>query len=218
MIRRAKTLAQQAADAIRRRIVGGELPMGAPLSENALAAELGVSKTPVREALLQLKMEGLVSIYPQRGSFVFDMTQVQIVELGELREALELAALALAMQRNRRTLVAAWRDLLAAMQAAIEAGDDAGYRELDAKFHDVMLRLCGNGLMYEHYCSFALRVNALRHWLSVRPGMNEASLIEHQAICDHVARNDLEGARISLAAHMQGTIWNFNAVQSGDAA
>ena len=100
MLRRAKTLTEQAADTIRARIIGGELPLGAPLSENQLASELGVSKTPIREALLQLKVEGLVSIQPQRGSFVFDMSPADIAELGELRETLELAALRLAMARR----------------------------------------------------------------------------------------------------------------------
>src|SRR3546814_13734933 len=85
VLQRPKSLTTLAVDEIRGRIVRGELGLGAPLSENALALELGVSKTPIREALLQLKMEGLVSIQPPRGSFVFDMTVEEIRPLGELR-------------------------------------------------------------------------------------------------------------------------------------
>ena len=217
MIRRAKTLAQQAAEEIRGRIVRGEVALGAPLSEKALAAELGVSKTPVREALLQLKMEGLVAVHPQRGSFVFEMTASQIVELGELREAIELKALALAMQRNRPALLASWRNLLDAMQGVIGAGDYAGYRSLDAEFHDVLLRSCGNALMYESYNGFAFRVNALRQRLSVRPGLNEASLQEHLEIFELVEQGEEARAMTSLAAHMRETIWKFNDIAKGDA-
>src|SRR3546814_2324752 len=109
VLQRPKSLTTLAVDEIRGRIVRGELGLGAPLSENALALELGVSKTPIREALLQLKMEGLVSIQPQRGSFVFDMTVEEIRQLGELRATLEVTALELAMQRNRAALVGALR-------------------------------------------------------------------------------------------------------------
>ena len=85
-IKRQKTLTEQAADAIRARIVEGQFEFGEALSEITLATELGVSKTPVREAFLQLKNEGLVDILPQRGTFVFRMTIEELrrtVGLGE---------------------------------------------------------------------------------------------------------------------------------------
>ena len=101
-LQRSKSLTEQAVEEIRALIVRGDFELGAPLSENTLAAELGVSKTPVREALLHLRSEGLVSIQPQRGSFVFNMSSAEVLELGELRETLELAALRLAADAGRR--------------------------------------------------------------------------------------------------------------------
>lgn len=144
MLRRAKSLTDQAADTIRARIVSGDMPLGAPLSENALATELGVSKTPVREALLQLKMEGLVSIQPQRGSFVFDMTVEEIAKLGELRESLELTALRLAMRRRPDALLADMTSTIAAMETAVVNDDNAAYRKLDTAFHDLLFQHCDN--------------------------------------------------------------------------
>lgn len=213
MLTRAKTLSQQAADEIRARIVRGDVAMGAPLSENMLAAELGVSKTPVREALLQLKMEGLVSVHPQRGSFVFDMTATQIAELGELRETLELAALRLAMRRHREPLVAALQALVEAMAAAVTADDAALYRQLDAEFHDALFVHCGNTSMRECYRGFAFRVQALRGRLSIDPALNRTSLGEHREIVRRIADDDVDGASEWLAAHMQGTIWEYHARQ-----
>ena len=70
---------------IRRRIVEGELQLGEALSEAALAALLGVSKTPVREALVQLKREGLVAIYPQRGTFVFQVDKDMVRDLCDFK-------------------------------------------------------------------------------------------------------------------------------------
>ena len=126
MLKRPKSLTEQAADEIRARIVSGEFPLGTPLSENALAGLLGVSKTPIREALLQLKMEGLVCIQPQRGTFVFDMSARQVEELGELRETVESGALALAARRNAPALIAALRAGHREMEAALQATDDLG--------------------------------------------------------------------------------------------
>jgi DNA-binding GntR family transcriptional regulator len=204
-------LAQQAADEIRSRIVRGDVAMGAALSENALAAELGVSKTPVREALLQLKTEGLIAVHPQRGSFVFDMTPTQIAELGELRETLELAALRLAMRRHREPLLAALDVLLEAMADAVAADDFPRYRQLDAAYHDALFEHCGNASMHECYRGFAFRVQALRGRLSVDPALNRTSLGEHREIAARIADDDAAGACDRLAAHMQGTIWAYDA-------
>src|SRR5690606_5401144 len=85
---RPKSLKEMVADELRMRIIDGRLQLGAGLSENGLAAELGISKTPVREALLQLKQEGLVEVQPQRGTYVFRMAAEQVVMISELREIL----------------------------------------------------------------------------------------------------------------------------------
>ena len=123
ILQRPKSLTSLAADEIRDRNVRGELRLGTPLSENALALELGVSKTPIREALLQLKMEGLVSIQPQRGSFVIDMSADEIRQLGEMRETLEVTALERAIARHREPLVEA---LSATVDTAMTTGGAAG--------------------------------------------------------------------------------------------
>src|SRR3546814_11787488 len=80
-LERPKSLTELVKEHVRGRIINGELMLGEALSENVLAAQLGISKTPVREALLQLKLEGLVDIQPQRGSFVFSMEPDEAAEL-----------------------------------------------------------------------------------------------------------------------------------------
>ena len=81
-----RSLTEHAAEALRTRIVHGSLQFGEPFSEIALAAELGVSKTPVREALMQLQRDGLVQIHTRRGTFVFTMTAEQVRELWASRD------------------------------------------------------------------------------------------------------------------------------------
>lgn len=210
-LQRAKSLTEQAADEIRIRIVRGDFELGAPLSENTLAADLGVSKTPVREALLQLKSEGLVAIQPQRGSFVFDMGPEEIVQLGELRGALEEAALALAARRNRAALLAELTRIVDDMRAALDAGDAVAYRTLDAGFHQALFDHCGNAFMRASYLAFAFRIQALRTRLSVDPILNRSSYDDHKSICELVAKGRIAEAVKLLARHVQGTVTDYAA-------
>ena len=128
---RPPSLAEQAADQIRHRIVKGDFRLGEALSETALAAELGISKTPVREAFLLLKTEGLVDILPQRGTFVFRIGAGEADKLSEFREVLEISALQLAMAKDAAGLGQALGAIAADMSAALDVDDAAAYLELD---------------------------------------------------------------------------------------
>src|SRR5690606_32899272 len=96
-IERPESLTESVIKRLRAAIVSGDFALGQPLSERQLAELLEVSKTPVREALAQLRLEGLVRIQPQRGALVFTLSQREVVEICELRQALEASALRRAM-------------------------------------------------------------------------------------------------------------------------
>jgi DNA-binding GntR family transcriptional regulator len=97
-LQRPRSLTAMAKQEIREAIIDGRMAFGKQLSESALASNLGISKTPVREALLQLKLEGLVDIAPQWGTFVFSLTEEQVREMCRFREVIETAALGPAME------------------------------------------------------------------------------------------------------------------------
>ncbi len=143
-LQRPKSLTELVVEEIRRRIVAGEMQLGEALSENALAQSLGISKTPVREALLRLKLAGLVDIQPQRGTFVFQMTPEQVRDLSEYRAILETAAIALAITRQPQELTAAIAPIVERMGGAASGRDRVGYRELDWAFHQAVFDHCGN--------------------------------------------------------------------------
>src|ERR671921_1446848 len=84
----------QQLDTLRRRIISLQLPPGEPLSENELAQELGVSRTPVRESLILLREEGLIQVFPQIGSFVSLVDLERVAQAQFIREAIECASLA----------------------------------------------------------------------------------------------------------------------------
>lgn len=204
-LERGPSLTEQAAEALRARIVGGALQPGEPLSEIALAAELGVSKTPVREALMQLKRDGLVEIHPQRGTFVFTMTAEQVRQLSEIRGILETAALDLAMVRNRPVLVRRWAGIVGEMRAALKEGDAAEYRALDGAFHRTFVELADNAYLLDAFGTIASRVQALRNRLSLEAELNRSSFADHVAFLKLARAGDRAGAAALLTRHIGWT-------------
>jgi DNA-binding GntR family transcriptional regulator len=209
--RGSRSLADQAAEQIRRHIVKGDYQLGEALSETTLATELGVSKTPIREAFLRLKTEGLVDIQPQRGTFVFSMGAAEVGALSECRGVIETAALSIAMRRDARALGADLARIVADMEHALAQGDAGTYRECDSRFHDCIIRHCGNPYLADAYAPIAFRVQTLRNLLSQDPALNARSLTEHTVISQVVASCDEEKAIELLQMHMAGTAAAFEA-------
>jgi DNA-binding GntR family transcriptional regulator len=175
----ARSLADRVVQDLRTRILDGRLRLGESLSENALAAELGISKTPVREALLRLRIEGLVDVLPQRGTYVFRLGADQIGMISELREVLEVAAAAAAMKHSRAQLAARMSKIVREMRKAYEVGDRVAYATLDGQFHESILDLCGNTCMRDAYDPVGFRMQALRARLTDKDTLNRQSLQDH---------------------------------------
>jgi DNA-binding GntR family transcriptional regulator len=208
-VHRPRSLADQAADAIRARIVNGELELGEALSETTLAVELGVSKTPIREAFLRLKTEGLVEIQPQRGTFVFDMTAAQVQELSELREVLEIAAVRFAIRRHPKALADALDAIVAPMREAFKSGNITEYKTLDDAFHQRIIEHAGNAFLQASNETIAFRIQALRNRLSRDPLLNKRSLREHRELAQLVRAGEIYRASTLLSDHIRATAANY---------
>ncbi len=202
-------LSEQAREAIRARIISGEFPMGGKLPEAELVRLLGMSKSPIREALLQLEREGLIELSPSRTTRVFSMTPDEVAELGELRQMLEREALRLACARNPATLARKLHAILARMQDALSRSDTDAYKALDYDFHGEIFAHCGNGYIETHARMLSFRVQALRNRLSLDAALNDTSLKDHAAICDAVEKGDVERALAVLASHIADTARNY---------
>jgi DNA-binding GntR family transcriptional regulator len=213
-LERPQSLTALVLDRLRQGIVCGDVGLGEQLSESVLARQLGVSKTPVREALQQLRNEGLVRIVPHTGTFVFTMSAREVKELCELRLTLERAALHFAVERSRKPLLAALRTIVARMDEAHGRGDIRSYLELDTAYHAEFFAKCGNSYMARAYDNIVGRIAALRTHLAARPSHTQRSLVEHHTMIDAIARGDqdalfglldqhIERTRQSYAAHIE---------------
>ena len=202
---RPKSLTEMVAEEVRTRIIEGRIRLGAALSEQSLAADLGISKTPVREALLQLKQEGLVQVQPQRGTYVFRLEAEQVVMISELREVLELAAIKAALARHPDALAERMGAIFATMRAAYEEDDRVAYRKLDGEYHEAIIDLCGNDYIRNAYRQIAFCVAALRSRLSNEALLNKASIADHREMLRLVKARDAAALTKLLRAHINQT-------------
>lgn len=138
-----KTMAAATADELRRRILAGTFPAGMPLRQDALAAELGISRIPIREALVQLEAEGLVTILPHRGAVVSELSADEVAELFELRALIEPALLRHSAPRLTAADYAGLRAMLTEYSAELRAENIARWGELNTRFHLLLYRHAG---------------------------------------------------------------------------
>lgn len=183
-------------------IVAGELPPGTPLSERTLVERFGISRTPIREVIWQLERDGLVDVHVSRGVFVKKIGADEIIELFQLREALEPLAAALAASHRPEGELAELKDQLASADA--DPGRDA--RELvklGESLHDALVRWSGNRMLVRIYDTLRRQTQLMRNLLHESQGSERTSLAEHIAILDALERKDAADARRAMAEHLR---------------
>lgn len=204
-IERPKSLTDIAVERIRAAIVEGKLGLGGQISEAALALELGISKTPVREALLRLKADGLVDIHPQRGTYVFSVGSEDVLQICRFREILEAAALGEALAADRKGLIAALEQNLRTMKEAQRAGVAGAVPALDAEFHGIIMQRSCNTYLRDAYRLVEHKINALRWRLPVNSEQIEHCQSNHAIIVKQIREGRLGQAQTILKRHIRDT-------------
>ncbi len=198
------------ADRLRQAIVNADFDFGEALSEENLAAAFDVSRTPVREALYVLQLEGLVSIVPKSGTYVFTPTPDDIVEMCEYRAGLELHAAELATTRDPEALANALEAISHEMLAVLEQGDIRRYGQLDTLYHLEFLEKSGNRYLMQGYRMIMGRVATLRTQLALN-AKNEPkrSMKDHELMIRLVREQNISRLKTVLRAHVLRTTDNF---------
>jgi DNA-binding GntR family transcriptional regulator len=197
------TLWQRVYDHLRAEILSGRLEPGAELAEVALSEQLGVSRGPLREAIGRLASEGLVTVRPRRGAVVRSLSKAEFVELYQVREALEMLAVRLAVPRLGPEDVAALEELVATMAAHAERGEVAEFFEANSTFHLRLVEASGNAKLLELYEQLLAQLGRYRlRSLSLR-GNLERSVAEHAAILRAAKRSDADRAAHLMSEHIR---------------
>ena len=192
----------QVYETIRDAILDLTLPPGSALSEKELSAELGISRTPVREAFLRLSREGLVVIYAQAGTFVSKIDPSVVEEGRFVREAVECAAVEKAAARAAEQGIRELDRLLEAQRAV--QGDDSWneFFDLDEQFHRTLIDMAGVPLVWRITQELRLHVERLRR-LSLPDRETMGRLVEqHAAIAAAVSTGDPAAARAAMSTHL----------------
>lgn len=209
-VARPALLVDEVVRAIREMIVEGRVLPGERISENALAAELGVSTTPVREAIALLRREGLVTVQPQSGTYVFELQPGELNRLCELRFALEPVAVQLALDNPASTLASDLEAIVAKMEAAQAEARVSDYLALDTAFHDTIISASGNEYITSAYALIAAKMAALRNRLGSDPHHMAKSMREHIEIAEAIRHRKLDRAISILVGHIarkEGSYW-----------
>lgn len=197
------SLRHSALTELRRRIVEGDYLLGTQLSENALALELGLSRTPVREALMALQAEGLVEVRPQRGTYVFSIDVEETRQICDLRSLFEVGALRLAVERDRINLAGTLSNLVEAGKAAHRTGRLRDCEKLDRQFHETLIEASDNAFLVESYRRIDGRINALRFRLPADPARVMSALRQHREFVQLVEQDRIGEAADLLHGHVR---------------
>lgn len=187
---------------LREQIVGMEIPPGALLQEKQIALACGVSRTPVREALLKLADERLVDIFPQYGTFVSRISIPAMRDAMMIREALERAAVRAAATYAGGGDIAALRGLLVEQHALHEAGRLAAFHAADEVFHQTISEIAGHPNLWRVVRQEKAHVDRCRILSLPQPGRRAMVLSDHGAIVDAIACGDPDAAEKTMLDHL----------------
>jgi phosphonate utilization transcriptional regulator len=199
----SSSLASVVGQEIERQILKGELPPGAKLVEATLAAQLGVSRGPVREALRMLEEAGLVRQEKNRGAFVRDIPLDEAMEIYDLRAMMdEAVGRQLATSITADQLKAA-RGMVEAMERAVKAGDADGYHLLNLEFHDRLVEYTGNRKLTALYRRLINELSLFRRLNFVDAKLLPISASEHRGIVRAIASGDPQSAGDAMREHVR---------------
>lgn len=199
---------------LRARITSLELLPGAPLSENELAAELDVSRTPVREALILLGEEALVDVFPKLGTFVSRISVDAVLEAQFMREALEVATLREATKRAGTEDLGALRTILAEQRVALAADDADAFFDRDEAFHRRLMETSGYRTLWRTVTTAKAHLDRARRLSLPLPHRIETLIAEHEAVVDALEQRDVTRAEDALRGHLQGVFVDIGELQS----
>lgn len=197
------TLWQRVHDYLREEILAERLPSGTELQEVALSRELGVSRGPVREAIGRLASEGLVTVRPRRGAVVRSLSRVEFLELYQVREALEAAAVRLAVPRLGAGELARLHALTDAMAGHAEANQIDEFFQANSDFHDAIFLAAGNHLLRQMYRQLLGQMGRYRTRSVSLRGNLQRSVEEHRAVLRAAGRGDADEASRLLSEHIR---------------
>lgn len=195
-------------DALKEAILTGRLKPGERLMEVQLAEEMGVSRTPVREAIRKLELEGLVVMVPRKGAYVSDLSLKDAAEVFEIRSSLEGLAAALAAERITDEEIKALDKVICDIIEAREKGDTETIIKKDMEFHQILFNASRNKRLAQIINNLKEQIDRFRIQSFTNPVRSQSVLSEHKAILSAIKQGDAENAEKLAKAHIYEVEYN----------
>ncbi len=198
-----KPLREIVFEHLREAIIKGVLKPGERLMEMQLAEEMGVSRTPVREAIRKLELEGLVIMVPRRGAYVSDLSIKDVAETFEIRGALEAMAAGLAAERINDDELEEIERILVKISESIEKNDIKAVIEHDESFHAILYKASHNDRLVQIISNLREHIQRFRSTSLTAPGRLKAVLFEHRQIAEAISERNAELAQRLAQEHIE---------------
>lgn len=196
-------LREVVCETLREAIRKGVLQPGERLMEIQLAEELGVSRTPVREAIRKLELEGYVVMMPRRGTYVASLSIRDINEVFEIRTSLDSLASGLAAERITAEELERLERLLVSIGEYIDQNDMEKIVETDTEFHDLLYQASRNARLVGIIFNLRDQLTRFRTISMGYPGRLQETLEEHRRLVEAIAQGDVELAQRAAEKHME---------------
>ena len=198
-----KPLRELVLEAIREAIKNGVLKPRERLMEIQLAEELGVSRTPIREALRKLELEGFIVMVPRKGAYVADISLKDVADVFEIRAALEALAAGLAAERMTDEELEEMERLLVEKVEAISSNDMDKLVDVDTKFHEAIYRASRNQRLFAIINNLREQIQRFRSTSLSYPGRMQQSMQEHRDIVEAIQSRDVQLSRQLAQEHIE---------------
>jgi len=203
VIKDAKTIRRRIYEHLREQLLNGEISPRQHLIEAKIAEELGTSRTPVREALHSLELEGLIESIPRVGYVVKSISEQEVEEICEMRMAIEGVAARWAIEKAYKKLVEELEKNISIAEEKVSKGDVRAFVGMDARFHEIISKFSGSKRLLE--LAQTLRRHMLRYRIqSIYSVDNVLRAIEgHKGIAQAIRKRDLEEVNQAIRHHME---------------
>lgn len=199
------SLRDQAVKLIKNAILKGEIPPGEVISNEQLSAWLGISRTPIREALLELQKGGMVTIHRGKGTEIARLSRQDVIEIFEMREALEVKSCELAIVRMDQATLDALESIVRMQARDAERGDELAFLKSDHEFHLLLARRSGNGRLYNAIEGLREQFMLISTYALSKENRMQEVLGEHRDIMRALRSGDPALVRNVVLAHLQTT-------------
>ncbi len=207
-LKRGVALSEQVYQVVRGLIVSGRMRPGEAVIEAALAARLGVSRTPVREALKRLSDEGLIDVFAQSGTFIAPISRKALEEAYVIRTALETESVARAAGRLTPAAAEAFADNIAAHERAIDRQRFGEAIRLDDTFHRMIADVNGLHMLWRAVDISKAQMDRGRHLAIPEPGLGAVTISQHRLILEAMLAGDAEHAAQYMRDHLATSLQN----------